>query len=231
MVPKMVIFDAGRTLLDYKEVNIGKGKEALMKYITKNPRNLTAKELEVYDKELFQYFEENHDNGYESQARVVLKLLYELLGIEFSIPIEEVERIEWNEEAVIERIPHASELIDKLIEMGIRTAVISNIDFSANLLKERLDSLYPNNQFEFVIGSSDYGVRKPTKYIFELGIIKSGLDAKDIWYVGDKVCVDVNGSKAVGMIPVLYMNERNTYEQVPEGIIAIDDMLKLPEYF
>ncbi len=115
-------------------------------------------------------------------------------------------------------------------QLGIRTAVISNIDFSASLLKERLDLLYPNNKFEFVIGSSDYGVRKPTKNIFDLGISKSGLKAEDIWYVGDKVQVDVEGSKAVGMTPVLYMNERNTYDEIPESTIVIDDLLKLMDY-
>lgn len=154
-----------------------------------------------------------------------------MLGIEFSILMDEIEKIEWNEEATIETIDHASELINQLNEMGIRTAVISNIDFSGNLLKERLDSLYPNNKFEFIIGSSDYGVRKPTKYIFEVGITKSGLEAKDIWYIGDKVQTDVEGSKSVGMTPVLYLNKRNTYEQIPQGIIVIDDMLKLLEYF
>jgi len=117
-----------------------------------------------------------------------------------------------------------------LNEMQIRTAVISNIDFSVSLLKERLDALYPNNQFEFVIGSSDYGVRKPAKYLFELGIMKSGLAPKDIWYVGDKIRTDVEGSSAVGMTPVLYMNERNSYEHIPENIIAINDMLKLLDY-
>ena len=230
MRPKMIIFDAGRTLLDYREINILKGKEALMPYITKNPKKLNAKDLEEYDKELFEFVNENHAKGFESQARLTLKLLYEMHGIEFSIPIEEVERIEWNEEAIIETIPHATELLEQLNHLGIRTAVISNIDFSASLLKERLDLLYPNNQFEFVIGSSDYGVRKPTKYIFDLGISKSGLKAEDIWYVGDKVPVDVEGSRAAGMTPVLYMNERNTYDEIPKDTLVIDDLIKLLDY-
>ena len=38
MKPKMIIFDAGRTLLDYREINILKGKEALMPYIIKIQR-------------------------------------------------------------------------------------------------------------------------------------------------------------------------------------------------
>lgn len=50
-----------------------------------------------------------------------------------------------------------------------------------------MNKIFPENQFEFVIASSDYGVMKPNRYIFQAGIVKSGLEAKDIWYVGDKV--------------------------------------------
>lgn len=68
-----------------------------------------------------------------------------------------------------------------------KNAVISNCDYSGNLLQEKLNKIFPENQFEFVIASSDYGVMKPNRYIFQAGIVKSGLEAKDIWYVGDKV--------------------------------------------
>lgn len=37
--PKMIIFDAGRTLMNYKEINIRKGIEAYFPYIISNPHN------------------------------------------------------------------------------------------------------------------------------------------------------------------------------------------------
>ena len=92
---------------------------------------------------------------------------------------------------------------------------------------ERLDLLYPNNKFEFVIGSSDYGVRKPTKYIFDLGISKSGLKAEDIWYVGDKISVDIEGSRKAGMVPVLYKCPRNRYDAIPESLRVMEDFMDL----
>lgn len=48
--------------------------------------------------------------------------------------------------------------------------------------------------------------------------------------MGDKVHVDVEGSKAVGMTPALYMNERNTYDEIPKDTIVIEDLLKLLDY-
>lgn len=94
-------------------------------------------------------------------------------------------------------------------------------------MQEKLNKIFPENQFEFVIASSDYGVMKPNRYIFQAGIVKSGLEAKDIWYVGDKVAVDVLGSKAAGMIPVLYKNSKNTYEKVPENVPVVDDLMEI----
>jgi hypothetical protein len=44
--PKMVIFDAGRTLMNYKEINIRKGIEAYFPYIISNPHNYSIEEIE-----------------------------------------------------------------------------------------------------------------------------------------------------------------------------------------
>ena len=50
--------------------------------------------------------------------------------------------------------------------------------FDKNKLKLLFDLL--ENQFEFVIASSDYGVMKPNWYLFQAEIVKSGLEAKEI---------------------------------------------------
>lgn len=46
--PKMIIFDAGRTLINYKEINIRKGIEAYYPYIISNPHQYIVEELEKY---------------------------------------------------------------------------------------------------------------------------------------------------------------------------------------
>ena len=43
--PKMIIFDAGRTLLDYASIDTLKGVKAFIPYITSNPLHLTAEEI------------------------------------------------------------------------------------------------------------------------------------------------------------------------------------------
>ena len=213
--------------MNYKEINIRKGIEAYFPYIISNPHNYSIEEIEKQDDEIFGIFDLCRENRFEIPVKNKLRLLFDLLEIQLSISLDEVAKIEWEEDPVIETVNHAADLLHWLNGAKIRTAVISNCDYSGNLLQEKLNKIFPENQFEFVIASSDYGVMKPNRYIFQAGIVKSGLEAKDIWYVGDKVAVDVLGSKAAGMTPVLYKNPRNTYQEIPENAIVVDDLMKI----
>ena len=225
--PKMVIFDAGRTLLDYESIDTLKGVKALMPYVTSNPLHLTAEEIDQRTNEVFELFETGRKQLFEVPECTILSMVYDLLQIKFSIGIKDIERIIWNSDAVKVPTPRAKETLEELGRMGIKTAVISNLNFSGDLLRGTLNDLFPNNQFQFVIASSDYGIRKPNHYIFDAGIVKSGFDAIDIWYVGDKIPVDVKGSSEVGMTPVLFMCPRNHYEEIPVGLKVIDDFFDL----
>ena len=40
--------------------------------------------------------------------------------------------------------------------------------------------------------------------MFDIALQKSGLSADKVWYCGDNAVADVQGSKNVGMFPVLY---------------------------
>lgn len=221
--PKMIIFDAGRTLIDYTSIDTTKGVRAIMPYISSNPRQMTAEQIDAFTNEVFEQFEAARKQLFEVHEQTILKLVYELMDIKLSITVAEVERIIWSEDSVIEAVDGAVEMVKQVADMGIRTAVISNLDFSGYLLKSRLDTLFPDNRFEFVVASSDYGVRKPDRKLFEVGIVKAGLKPEEIWYVGDKIKVDVAGSSACGMVPVLYKFKRNSYDAIPADLIAIND--------
>lgn len=227
--PKMVIFDAGKTLLNYLDIDTLRGVRVYTKYLSENPRNLTAEDIDREVNAVFETFEACRKNLFEVHEQTVLKLAFDLLGLKFSIPVEEIERIIWENDSTIVGVKGAEALLGYLNQAGIRTAVISNLDFSGHLLEERLNRVYPNNRFEFVIASSDYGIRKPMRHLFDVGIRKSGLNAGDIWYAGDKLKVDVKGAKEAGMVPVLYRSEFNTYGEIPEGLISVGDYGELIE--
>lgn len=225
--PKMIIFDAGKTLLNYLDIDTIRGVKAYMPYLTENPRNLTAEQIDKAVNAVFETFEGCRKQLFEVHEQTVLKLAFDLLELKFSISIPEIEEIIWENDSTIVPVAGAKELLAFLNEEGIRTAVISNLDFSGCLLEKRLREVYPQNRFEFVIASSDYGIRKPMPGLFQAGIVRSGLAAGDIWYVGDKVKVDVSGAKGCGMVPILYKSEFNTYGEIPADVVAVADYSQL----
>ncbi|MBO5275345.1 MAG: HAD family hydrolase [Clostridia bacterium] len=224
--PKFILFDAGRTLIDYSKIDTLRGVRALMPHITSNPKNHTVEVIEAETNRIFALFEQARARLFEVPAQTILKLVIDTLDIEFDISVAEVERIIWSESSIIDPVPGVEELLDYLNEQKIETGVISNLDFSGYLLKERLDVIFPRNQFKFVIASGDYGFRKPRPEFYTAGMVKCGCEPSEIWYVGDKVSVDVKGSEACGMIPVLYQTARSG-ESVPSGITVIDNYAKL----
>lgn len=227
--PKMIIFDAGKTLLNYLDIDTLWGVRAYTQFLTENPGNLTAEEIDREVNTVFEEFESCRKQLFEVHEQTILRLAFERLRLRFSISIPEIERLIWENDCSIVPVEGAGELLDWLNAAGIRTAVISNLDFSGQLLKERLKQVYPNNRFEFVIASSEYGVRKPQKLLFEVGIALSGLKPEEIWYVGDKVKVDVEGSRACGMVPVLYQSKYNRYGEIPEDILSVEDYRQMKE--
>ena len=231
-IPKMIIFDAGKTLIDYLPRVEDKGTSYLstldatkkiMKYIVANPNNYDAETIDRVNNEVFKKYTHCREELYEINNQVILKTIFELLNIKLSISYAEVERIIWENSANIVAVEGVAKLLDELRRLNIRSAVISNLDFSGYLLEERL------NQLEFVIASSDYGIRKPNNLIFEIGIAKSNLNANDIWYVGDKIAVDGIGSQNIGMIPIIFKNKRNNYDDGFNDIIAIDSYEEIIE--
>lgn len=221
-MPKMILFDAGRTLVNYGEVPTTlEAFRHIMPYVTSNPNNWTCEEIERKCNEIFEALDGCREARVEVPEQTGLKLLFDILDISFSIPMEEIERIYAEHFIDTYAIDQAAEFLEYLHRRGIRTGVISNFIFSGNRLLERLTRLYPAHHFEFVIASSDYGIRKPNKLLFEVGITKSHVRPGEIWYIGDKVAVDVVGSLGAGMVPVLYNSPRNKPQTAPKGVLSV----------
>ncbi|MBR4942160.1 MAG: HAD-IA family hydrolase [Clostridia bacterium] len=99
-------------------------------------------------------------------------------------------------------MPDADRLLDRLEELGIPTAVVSNFSISSETLKNRIDEMLPRNRFKFVITSSDYGYCKPSPMFFRAAFGKAGMGPDNCWYCGDSMTADVAGAFASGLFPV-----------------------------
>lgn len=205
--PKMILFDYGHTLLSEPGWSTLNGETALFQHIKSNPVHLTAQEIDRHAQELFKQFGEARKLGFEIHERQLQKTFYEHLGITFDISLEEAEEVLWNGLSAGARMPGADQIIEYINQNGIRSGVISNLGFSGAALARRLKRLLPMNRFEFVIASSEYGLRKPNRILFEIALRKAGLDAGDVWFCGDNPRADVEGAAGAGIFPVWYDSE------------------------
>ncbi|WP_202710967.1 HAD family hydrolase [Sporosalibacterium faouarense] len=207
--PKMIIFDYGQTLINEKEFDVFAGTKAVLLNAAKNPNNISVKEIQglatELNKEIGRYvIDLDKESVLEVHNHIFQKYLYEYFDIELTKPHEEVERIFEKAAISSETTKNIENLLFYLNEQKIRTSVISNISFSGSLLKEKIDTYIPNNNFEFIIASSEYVFRKPHKRIFQLALRKAKLAPRDVWYCGDNAVCDVDGASNCRIFPVWY---------------------------
>lgn len=203
--PKMILFDYGDTLLYEPDWNSEKGNQKLLKYATKNPHNHTIEDIKKgVELILGEHLEDIRSTGYDICGQTGNKVLYEYLGIEFSLTPLEMEIVFWNGASPGAVMPGAEQMIDYINQKKIRSAVISNLLWSSEALTERFNRLLPSNRFEFVMTSSDYLVRKPNRILFDIALQKAGLSANEVWYCGDNPQADVEGAAQAGIYPIWF---------------------------
>lgn len=202
--PEMVIFDYGHTIVYEKDNGPLAGDIALQPHIKTNKNSLTAHQIHERSAELSRPLATAKKQGFEILQSQFMRLLYETLEIELDISYEEAEEVFWDAAWPGEAMPGAAEMLKRLKELGIRTAVISNLSFSGRNLARRINRVLPDNSFEFIIATSEYGYRKPSPHIFRLALKKADLEPDRVWYCGDRADMDVDGAGAVGMFPVWF---------------------------
>ena len=199
----MLLFDYGHTLLAEPDWDFRRGAGALLACATKNPLGVGAGELAGLIQALWEKFLPVLRMDMNHHERQIMRLATETLRLEFLLSFDELEMIYWENTVEPVLLPHIQELLDFLAEANVRTGVVSNMTFSGAGLTKRIAKKI-RHRFEFVIASSEYGVRKPDPMIFQLALAKADLPPADIWFCGDNPRCDVDAAYAAGMRPVWY---------------------------
>ena len=209
-MPKMILFDYGQTLIAEQKFDGVIGTEAVLKYATKNKYNLNAEQVQekanAINTELGRFDPgKRHLVHIEVPNTMFTPYLYESQGIEVPLSNEEIDTIFWDAASPGEPTEGMKEFLEYLKSNGIRTGVISNIAYAATVVSERIKRLLPENTFEFIITSSNYMFRKPSKRIFDLALEQAELAPEDVWYIGDQYECDIKGALSAGIFPVWYI--------------------------
>ncbi|MDE6470921.1 MAG: HAD family hydrolase [Eubacterium sp.] len=228
--PKMILFDYGHTLVYEPDWNYIQGEKAVFEHIISNPNNVTLEQINHFSIDLFNKYEQFRKQGCEPSALQTLKYKYGYFNLEFDVSYEEIQQILWDNTSWCYPMPYIERLLKYLNDSNIRTGVISNIGWTGNALKNRLDKVLPNHNFEFVIASSDYAFRKPYKMLFDLALNKAELNPVEVWYCGDSIKYDIMGAHNAGIFPVLYENKEvspSPYTEIQDTSIINFDYLHI----
>ena len=205
--PKMILFDYGHTLCYEAGADFLRGERAVFEHVVANPHRVTPEEACALGTKLFADAESVRRSGYEVHEWPLLRLKYESLGLRFDLPMEELEIVLADAAAPDRLMPGVEAMLADLRSHGIRTGVISNLGWSGHALEERLNKMLPEHQFEFILASSEYALRKPNPLLFRVALEKAELPASEVWYIGDSLSADVAGARNAGLFPVLYADD------------------------
>jgi len=231
--PQMILFDYGQTLVSEERFDGIAGTKAVLEKCVNNPNNVSAKDIQALanemNKDIGRYNPEtNHLYLIEVHNHSFQNYLYDYFSLTKTVANLELETTFWDAASPGKPTKHIAELLLYLKNKNIRSSVVSNISFSGQALEKRINTLIPENNFEFILATSEYVFRKPHKRVFELAARKAHLEPHEIWYCGDNGICDVDGAKAAGMFPVWYKGAYEGHGFAPQNkCLVVSDWREL----
>lgn len=83
----------------------------------------------------------------------------------------------------------------------LKLGVISNFT-STMAIHDFLTHLNLKHFFDVIVVSSEVGMRKPHRHIFEIGLQKMEVEPKEAAFVGDDIVCDIAGANDMGMVTI-----------------------------
>jgi putative hydrolase of the HAD superfamily len=96
-------------------------------------------------------------------------------------------------------------LLDALRSRGLKTGLVSNAMDPPWILLRDLEEQDLAERLDVIVFSSEVGVRKPRREIFDAALERLGVPAEHVLFVGDRLYADMRGARDVGMRTVQAM--------------------------
>ncbi len=225
--PKAILFDFGGTLFD-DELDVLAGERRMLELA--EPHRVGLQDYAAVARELDDDLIARRDAvQLEYPSRAFRRLISDRLGLRYLQGEATLELEFWRAAETCRIRTGARTVVKALRSRGIRLAVVSNMTFSHSVIEYELEREGLLGEFEAIVTSADYCVRKPHPFIFLGALGCLGVEARDAWYVGDRLDVDVVGASQVGMQTIWVNSAReSTYEDiVPSAEIeSLSDLLE-----
>jgi len=194
---KAVVFDMDNTLFDFVEAKL-KACRAVIEYLGVGD-----------EEELLKYFLRGI-HGFEDLENIADymrdKEVYSKEKYEECCRI--YEDVKLNN---IEPYPHVKETLEKLRDMSLKLAVVTDAMNGHALSRLRKAGLL--HLFDVVVSADMTGKRKPEPDSIKLALQKLGVDTREAILIGDSVRRDIEAGKRLGMVTVYAAyGDRNFFE-------------------
>lgn len=232
--PRLILFDYGETLIHESPFDGLAGTRAVMAHAAVNRHGVTPEqvqaEADVINRELGRADRsKRHLFQVEAPNSMFQNYLYRSMGVEIALSPEEMDRVFWDAAAPGVPTDGIEDFLNFLTGEGIRTAVLSNMSYSGNILRERIGRLLPGNHFERITATSEILFRKPNRRAFGWMLEQAQVLPEDAWYIGDSYTCDVEGALGAGLFPVWYLGARRPQEDLQDDVLTVTRWAELAE--
>jgi len=237
MAIRFALFDVGGTILDLEYRHL---REAIVEAAVGSL--LASRPSELPDDEAFEQAERQtrawwidhvrREASIEDPWREYFDRIYEGVGVPAALMPELLRRL-WERNLASglwhRPVPGANEILKRLVESGVRLAVISN---SEGRVAEDLAEAGLGRYFEAVIDSRKVGVSKPDPRIFRLALERLAARPDESVFIGDVFWIDIVGARSAGLPAILVDRWRlQTDVDCPrvESLEELGSLLENPE--
>ena len=190
--PEGIVFDLGQTIVDDLAFDVRRGYERIEAYLVGERGSRDLYELSLEQDEDLQ---RRKASLLEVPFVTFIRILASRHGLAFRGTWEEIEREFLKAANPIGAVEGARSVLEAFRGEGIPLGIISNSWFSGSALSDQLAELGLREFFGLLISSSDFGLRKPHRYLFEAAARQMRLQTQNVWYLGDRIDTDIAGAR------------------------------------
>ena len=229
--PRGILLDYGGTLVEELGFDVRAAHAWMLAQASHVPAGVTLDDVvERARRVVAPLSRKREELGIEIPWVPLTRLVYDRFGVQFGVPLTDLEVGFWDASVLTRPLPGAREALDRIHALGIPMAVLSNAMFASSTIRHDLDKHGLADHLEFVMVSSDYVVRKPSHLGCEIAAVRLGVAASEIWFVGDRLDTDVTAARAAGMQTVWLMSPNAAASAEPDlSVSSWNDLVRTLE--
>lgn len=207
ILPKAILFDLDDTIISFDGMADYAWGKTCKSFIEseKVPFNVTEL-LESINKTRKWYWSdpERHKSGrmnmIKARREIVKAALAELHFFDEDKACKIADNYSKLHEESICLFPKSIETLQKLSDLGIRMAIVTN--GTSEKQREKINKFCLSDFFECCFIEEEIGFGKPDTRIYRAALQKLNLNADEVWMVGDNLIWDIEAPKKIGIFAV-----------------------------